>query len=80
MPYRQIEKYTEWIALNFANGIYLVKDWLILNIGVGASPLIDNNSLFVDNIIKWGVGFTIIIFNIVRVVKYIKDIKEDKND
>jgi len=69
----QIKQQGEWITLNIVNAIYLVKDWVLLNVGVAVS-----NTLF-DDILKWSIGLTIIVFNIVRIVKYIIDIKQGKN-
>ena len=69
----QIKQQGEWITLNIVNAIYLVKDWVLLNVGVAVS-----NTLF-DDILKWAIGLTIIVFNIVRIVKYIIDIKQGKN-
>jgi len=69
----QIKQQSEWITLNIVNAVYLVKDWVLLNVGVAVSTSV------VDDVLKWGIGLTIIIFNIVRIIKYIIDIKQGKN-
>ena len=70
-----IKQQSEWITLNIVNGIYLIKDWILINIGVG---LTTDSSMF-DDILKGGIGVTIMVFNIVRIIKYIIEIKERKN-
>jgi len=69
----QIKQQSEWITLNIVNAVYLIKDWVLLNVGVAVSTSV------VDDVLKWGIGLTIIIFNIVRIIKYVIDIKQGKN-
>jgi len=69
-------KFADWISLNLLNTVYLLKEWLLLQVGVQISA-----AGIVDKAIAWGVGLTIVIFNIVRIVKYIIDIKHgNKNE
>ena len=80
MPYKQANSVTEWITLNIVNGIYFLQEWLILNIGVGAGMEELNivESTKMGNYIKWGIGITIIVFNVLRIIKYIIEIKKGR--
>ena len=71
----QIKQYTSDITLNMVNAVYLVKDWILLNVGVSIGV-----GTFFDDLLKWGIGLTIIIFNIVRIVKTVKDIKSKEDE
>lgn len=66
-------KFSDWITLNLLNTVYLLKEWVLVQIGVQVSA-----SGIIDKAIAWGVGMTIVIFNIVRIYKYWLDIKEQK--
>ena len=68
-------KLADWVSLNILNTIYLIKDWVLLQIGVQVSV-----AGVVDKAIAWLVGITIVAFNIVRIVKYIIDIKQGKKN
>jgi hypothetical protein len=78
MPREQIQKFVEYLGLNLANGVFLLKDWLLINIGAGVSSKVLEPSLM-DSWITKGIGLSLIVFNIVRIVKWILDIKE-RND
>jgi len=79
MPIKQVDRWTEWITLNLVNGVYLIKDWIILNVGAGLTgTVINDREGMVDELLKWGIGLSILVFNIVRIVKYISDIKRNK--
>jgi hypothetical protein len=69
----QIKQYTSDVTLNIVNAIYLVKDWVLLQIGasIGTSTLM-------DDVLKWSIGITIVIFNIVRIIKISLELKENK--
>jgi hypothetical protein len=70
MPHKQA---AEWISLNLLNVVYLVKDWLLLNVGLTAAQM-ENTTI--DAALKWGIGLSILVFNVVRIVKYINDMKK----
>ena len=80
MPIETIKKGAEWIVLNLVNGLYLVKDWLLLNVGVGsgATAISDNgdNLNLMDSWVTIGIGISLIAFNVVRIIKWILDIKD----
>jgi hypothetical protein len=67
-----IKQSAEWISLNILNAVYLVKEWVLLNVGIQMTGV--ENTL-IDAALKWGIGLSILVFNIVRIVKYIKDMK-----
>ena len=69
-------KLADWVSLNLLNTVFLLKEWLLLQVGIQVSA-----TGIVDKAIAWGVGLTIVIFNIVRIIKYINDIKHgNKNE
>jgi len=68
-------KQLEWISLNFVSGAYIVKDWVMLNIG---SPDILGQPTIIDDVIKYMIGLSIVGFNIVRIWKYISERNESK--
>lgn len=71
----QIKQQGEWITLNIVNTVFLIKEWVLIQIGVQVAA-----GGVIDDIIKWGIGITIIAFNVVRICKYILDIKHKKYD
>ena len=70
-----MQKQIEWISLNFVSGAYIVKDWVMLNIG---SPDILGQPTIIDDVIKYMIGLSIVGFNIIRIWKYISEINESK--
>lgn len=76
----QTDKMTEWVVLNAASVVFIVKDWLILNIGsAGILEVFQTNSPVVDTILGWAIGLSIFVFNVVRILKWVQDIKEKKS-
>ena len=70
-----MNKQIEWISLNFISGIYIVKDWLMLNIG---NPDLLGHQTVIDDVIKYMIGLSIVAFNIIRIWKYISERLEKK--
>lgn len=66
-------KLADWITLNLLNMVYLLKEYLLLQVGVQVTA-----ANFIDKALAWMVGTTIIVFNIVRIYKYILDIKANR--
>lgn len=73
MPKQAIQDAASWVSLNFANGVYLIKDWILLNVGIRLTE----NSV-ADIAIEWMVGLSLVGFNLVRIIKYVRDMKKDK--
>lgn len=72
----------EWVTVNAVSAIFLVKDWIFNAVGIDVEAL---NALDVgigvtsgDIVLKWLIGMSIFAFNIVKIIKYIKDIKSSK--
>ena len=68
-------KLADWISLNLLNTVFLLKEWVLIQLGIQVSA-----SSFMDKFIAWGVGGTIIAFNVVRIWKYLIDIKQTKKE
>jgi len=68
-------KQLEWISLNFVSGVYIIKDWILLNIG---TPDLIGRATIIDDVIKYMVGLSIVAFNIIRIWKYISEINKSK--
>ena len=76
MPREFLNQAIDWISLNFANGVYLAKDFILLNLGMAVEP----SDTFMDNLLEWMIGVSLVAFNIVRIWKWIIDIKEKKQN
>lgn len=72
---QQIKEQGEWVTLNIVNTVFLIKEWVLIQVGIQVAA-----GGIMDDLIKWGVGITIIAFNVVRICKYILDIKYKKYD
>jgi len=70
-----MQKQIEWISLNFVSGVYIIKDWILLNIG---NPDLIGRATIIDDVIKYMIGLSIVAFNIVRIWKYISERNESK--
>ena len=71
----QLKQHTEWVTLNIVNTVFLIKEWVLVQVGVHVAA-----GGIMDEVIKWAIGITIVVFNVVRIVKYILDIKYKRYD
>lgn len=76
MPREFLNQAIDWISLNFANGLYLGKDIILLNLGMAVEP----SDTFMDNLLEWMIGISLVVFNVVRIWKWIMDIKEKRKE
>lgn len=75
MPVKEIVRNSEWLSLNIVNAVYLVKDWILLNVGITIS---ETQTDVVGTMLEWAIGLSIFAFNVIRILKYVRDLK--KND
>jgi hypothetical protein len=75
MPRQTIINAVEWVSLNFLSGAYIIKDRILLNVGVGVGTINANPA---DLAIKYLIGVSILGFNVVRIVKYIREMRNSK--
>lgn len=78
MPINKLKEVIEWVSVNILGSAYLVKDWVFLNVGAGVSSVVSTEGNLADIILKYAIGLSILTFNIVRIIKYVKDSKIDK--